>query len=506
MLTIVFTTFVLTACSSQSDFDVRLSHGDELAIELDGLRMTNQELLEFLTSGNWYEDNMNSGVVAILDWVDSIILPELVEIDESPLIRQEELLLELSASELDAALLVNGFSTLQEALDSHRLRLMRTQVVRNTVVYTDAELYDIFNELFASTDDVDDDEAQTFADIRDTLEDFLVNERISAPGFTESTLARLREEAGMVIYSDYFATHYTNFLNAEFTGELEISTSTSGTVIASVNTTTGVEYFSLDSFFATVITRFAFNDNSGLLNYLDLHVLDGIYNVNRRVINDEITEAKINLLDWFYPQMEFMGLYTEDAIFDWFWLSHMKELAFNEHITLDVDRAQYLLDNYRPARDASHILVEDYAFALELIARLQAAPSNDLHDLFAELAIEYSTCGSAPNGGSLGRLSLPSQMVPEFEDATFSLAEGTFSTTPVESQFGYHIILVDNFDQTPSLATLRVQEMDRLRENPAYIASVMFTLRAEHNMMIHNALLQSRYDSLLAVNRQRTTN
>lgn len=499
---IVLTTFALTACGNQLDFDVQLSNGNDVVIELDGFSMTNQDLLNLLMSGNI--DGQNPGVSVILDWVDLMILPDLVEIDESLIDNQRESLEELDADNLEVALITNGFADIDDLLVSTRLQMMRTQAVRDSVVYTEEELYEVFNELFAPSED--DDEVQTFEEVRDNLENFLVTERISAPGYTEAVLARLREEAGMVIYSEYFAIKYSNFLNADFTDELDITTSTSDTTIVSVNTANAVESLTLEDFFATVINRFAFRENSRLFDHLDLHVLDEIYNVNRRTINDDITQAKTNLLDWFYPQMEFMGLYSEEEIFDWFWLNHLQNLAFDDHITLSDDRVEYLHANYTVARETSHILVGDYDLALELITRLQAVSADELNALFAELAIEYSTCGSAPNGGTLGRLSIPSGMVQEFENATFELAEGSFSTTPVESQHGYHIILVDYFDQLPSLATIRTQEMNRLRESPEYLAGVMFTLRAEHNIVFHNELLQSRYNVLLETNRRNTTN
>jgi parvulin-like peptidyl-prolyl isomerase len=84
---------------------------------------------------------------------------------------------------------------------------------------------------------------------------------------------------------------------------------------------------------------------------------------------------------------------------------------------------------------ARHILVSDEAIALVVIDRLKSGED------FAALAQELSTdTGSAVNGGDLNWFG-PGAMVPEFEAAAFALEKtGDYTTTPVKSQFGYHII------------------------------------------------------------------
>lgn len=86
--------------------------------------------------------------------------------------------------------------------------------------------------------------------------------------------------------------------------------------------------------------------------------------------------------------------------------------------------------------NAAHILVKEEEKAKEIIAKLNGGGD------FAALAKENSTDGTAENGGSLGYFA-KADVVPEFADAAFSQKEGTYSKEPVKSQFGYHIIKVE---------------------------------------------------------------
>jgi peptidyl-prolyl cis-trans isomerase C len=85
---------------------------------------------------------------------------------------------------------------------------------------------------------------------------------------------------------------------------------------------------------------------------------------------------------------------------------------------------------------ASHILVESEELARSVKARLDAGES------FNDLALELSTCPSKEVGGALG-LFERGKMVPEFEEVAFEMGLGEISE-PVKTQFGYHIIQVDN--------------------------------------------------------------
>ena len=85
---------------------------------------------------------------------------------------------------------------------------------------------------------------------------------------------------------------------------------------------------------------------------------------------------------------------------------------------------------------ARHILVDDEAKAKDLIAQIDKGGS------FEKLASENSKDGSAKEGGDLGWF-MASQMVKPFADALQQLEVGKYTATPVKSDFGWHIIKLE---------------------------------------------------------------
>ncbi len=86
---------------------------------------------------------------------------------------------------------------------------------------------------------------------------------------------------------------------------------------------------------------------------------------------------------------------------------------------------------------ARHILVKTKEEAEAIIKQLEEGGN------FEEIAKEKSTDGAAANGGDLGYFT-SGQMVPEFEKAAFALNPGEHSKEPVETQFGFHVIKVED--------------------------------------------------------------
>ena len=87
---------------------------------------------------------------------------------------------------------------------------------------------------------------------------------------------------------------------------------------------------------------------------------------------------------------------------------------------------------------ARHILVKTKEEADAIIKQLDGGAK------FEDIAKEKSSDpGSGAQGGDLGWFG-PGQMVPEFEKAAFALEPGAYTKEPVQSQFGFHIIKVED--------------------------------------------------------------
>jgi len=92
---------------------------------------------------------------------------------------------------------------------------------------------------------------------------------------------------------------------------------------------------------------------------------------------------------------------------------------------------------------ARHILVKTEKEAKDIIAELSKLKGDALKKKFIELAKAKSTGPTGKNGGDLGTFG-KGQMVKPFNDAVFAMNKGEVSKTPVKTQFGYHVIYLED--------------------------------------------------------------
>ena len=90
---------------------------------------------------------------------------------------------------------------------------------------------------------------------------------------------------------------------------------------------------------------------------------------------------------------------------------------------------------------AKHILVDSEEKAKDILGKINAGEVS-----FEDAAKEHSTCPSKDASGDLGTFGR-GQMVPEFENAVFNMNNGEVSG-PVKTQFGYHLIKLENKNES----------------------------------------------------------
>lgn len=195
-------------------------------------------------------------------------------------------------------------------------------------------------------------------------------------------------------------------------------------------------------------------------------LIDGI-EVTIGMVQQAIAGLPPELLQQF-PGEVLMQLMTEQVAVNLLMASKAEEAGLDEtpefEAQMDAFRMQLLADTFiqgeidsrvtdeavaeayeqfvaaNPAYDevsARHILLDTREEAVDTIQALEDGGD------FAELAMERSTGPSGPDGGDLGYFQRE-RMVPPFADAAFELAVGEYTLEPVETQFGWHVILVED--------------------------------------------------------------
>lgn len=131
---------------------------------------------------------------------------------------------------------------------------------------------------------------------------------------------------------------------------------------------------------------------------------------------------------------------------------------------------------------ASHILVKTKEEADALLAQLKAGGD------FAALAKKNSKDpGSAANGGDLGWFS-PASMVKEFGEAVTQLENGKMTETPVQTQYGFHIIKLQESraPSPPALADVKtqVESLVKNKKVEKYLEDLRKTAKIEVNTAV----------------------
>jgi len=177
------------------------------------------------------------------------------------------------------------------------------------------------------------------------------------------------------------------------------------------------------------------------------------------------------------PDVKQRIISIERSLLNEAYLSRIMEAELTEAKIRDAYQKSIALQPKREEVRARHILVKTKIEADAVIAQLKKGVD------FVKLAKEKSTGPSGKNGGDLGFFA-DGQMVPPFTKAAFALEKGQFTDTPVKTQFGYHVIKLEdrrvagqeNYEKAS--AKIRTQMQDKVFEK------IMTRLRAKAKIKV----------------------
>lgn len=261
-----------------------------------------------------------------------------------------------------------------------------------------------------------------------------------------------------------------------------------------------------------------------LIDMIDKFLLDKEYETTtdeKDYIKDTISTIKEYASQYNTDYLTYISNYynvkSEEAFKDLISLNYRRKLWSTDYAKSQVSDKQLkeYYDNYTIGDiEASHILISTQATssmtddekdnlnsealkkAKEVIVKL-----NNGED-FAELAKEYSDdTASAKEGGKLGYFNR-GKMVSAFEEAAIALEVGSYSKTPVKTEFGYHIIYKTNQKEKPKFDDVKDEIKEKiasemLSSDSTLYAKSLVALREKYEMTIKDSVLKSGYESLV---------
>lgn len=178
--------------------------------------------------------------------------------------------------------------------------------------------------------------------------------------------------------------------------------------------------------------------------------------IAREVFMQEAEKRGLSASDDFKVQME---LARQTILIRELFADYQKQNPVTE-ADLKAEYDKFAAANGGKEYKARHILVEKEADAKAIIASLKKGGK------FEEIAKKQSKdTGSGAKGGDLDWAN-PSSYVPEFSEALLKLNKGQMAETPVKSQFGYHVIRVDDIRsaQLPAFEEVKPQIAQQMQQ------------------------------------------
>ncbi|MDI7864265.1 peptidylprolyl isomerase [Rhizobiaceae bacterium n13] len=205
--------------------------------------------------------------------------------------------------------------------------------------------------------------------------------------------------------------------------------------------------------------------------------------IDMKLLAKSATDEKLDQTPEYKARMEQIG---ERELHNAYFKKHVVDVVTPEEVKARYEKEIADLPKQEEVR-ARHILVKTEDEAKAVIADLDAGKD------FATLAKEKSSDPSKSEGGDLGYFG-KGRMVPEFEAAAFALEKGTYTKAPVKSQFGYHVIFVEDKRIAPPPAFEQVEPQVRQLVMRDMYLELLDAAKQETKVEIVDEAMKKAYD------------
>ena len=277
---------------------------------------------------------------------------------------------------------------------------------------------------------------------------------------------------------------------------------------------------SVDDLYKEMKEKYALN---ALINLIDNEILEKEYKDDKEI--DKKVKSQVELMTTQYGDetklLEFLsnyyGITSIDELKATLRTSYLREnvvtdyaksivtdkeieKVYDEDIFGDISAKHILItpDVDSKATDAEKTAAEEAALkkAKEVIEKLNKGED------FDKLAKEYSDDDSNKDKGGKLNDFVHGDMVAEFEKAAKELEKGKYTTTPVKTQYGYHIIYKIDQKEKPELKTVKddiIDEIanDKIKSDSTIQVTALEKIREKYGMKIEDDSLKGQYEIYL---------
>lgn len=209
------------------------------------------------------------------------------------------------------------------------------------------------------------------------------------------------------------------------------------------------------------------------------------------------------------------GVTTEEDFRELVKKDYKKSLAAINYIgkSLTDDEIQnYYDENYSESMTAKHILIEVNDEVSESDAKKEAEDiikeldevkddADKLNEKFKDLAFNHSDDSSYANEGLIENFT-KKDVVPEFWDATYDLKDGEYTSEPVKTEYGYHVILKVSSTSQKKLKEVKKEiikalAQQKLSSDPNLQTNTWDELRKKYKFKISDSDIKKEYDDMI---------